>query len=75
MHRDFDINTLSIRNAEGPAIWYTDPLGRNGRTTPFPGSIRQFIAIIDNTRGGARMHGPSVGRDRDHGGPLVHAPN
>lgn len=75
VHRDFDINTLSIRNAEGPAIWYTDPLGRNARTTPFPGSIRQFIAIIDNTRGGARMHGPSVGRDRDHGGPLVHAPN
>jgi hypothetical protein len=27
-----------------PAVWYTDPLGRQAQTEPFPGSIRQYIA-------------------------------
>lgn len=75
VRRDFDLNSLRIRNAEGPAVWYTDPLGRNAQVTPFPGSIRQLIAAIDNTRGGADMHGPRIGKNRDHGGPGVHPPN
>ena len=73
--RDFDVNSLRIQNADGPEIWYTDPLGGNARTTPFPGSIRQYISAIDNTRGGADMHGPQIGRNMNHGGPTVHAPN
>lgn len=72
--RDMDINSIRISNAEGPEIWYTDPLGRNGRTEPFPGSIKQFIAQIDNDHG-ANPHGPAIGKSRHYGGPAVHAPN
>jgi hypothetical protein len=40
-----------------------------------PGSIRQFIARINNDRGGLELEGPTLGGDRDYGGPRVHAPN
>lgn len=73
--RDFDINSFRIRNEEGPDIWYTDPLGLNGQTTPFPGSIRQWIAKLDNTRGGADLHGPRIGKERNHAAASVHPPN
>ena len=73
--RDFDINSFRISNEEGPEIWYTDPLGLNAQTSPFPGSIRQWIAKIDNTRGGADLHGPRIGKERNHAAPSVHPPN
>jgi len=73
--RDFDVNSLRVKNEGGPTFWYTDPLGQNARPEPFPGSIRQYIAAIDNTRGGADMHGPRIGKDQDHGDFSVHAPN
>lgn len=73
VRRFVDINDNRIANTDGPEFWYTDPLGRNGRTEPFPGSIRQFIARVDNT---ARVsHGPVIGRDRDYGAPGLRAPN
>lgn len=71
--RFVDVNSNDIRNADGPEVWYTDPLGRNGRREPFPGSIRQYIARIDNSgRGGS---GPNIGRQRDYGAGHAHAPN
>jgi hypothetical protein len=73
--RVVDINDNFIDNAAGPEVWYTDPFGRHGRTQPFAGSIRQFIARIDNDRGGLDLNGPTLGRGRDYGGPRVHAPN
>ena len=72
--RDMDINNLRISNAEGPTTWYTDPYGKNGRTEPFPGSIRQYIASFDSP-GEIGVNGPPIGRGRDYGGPGVHAPN
>jgi hypothetical protein len=75
VRRPVDINDNFLSNARGPAIWYTDPFGRNARTQPFPGSIRQFIARIDNDRGGLGSSGPTIGGNRNHGGPTVHAPN
>ncbi len=73
VRRIVDINQNRITNADGPEVWYTDPFGQNARTAPFPGSIRQFIARVDNSaRNG---HGPNIGRDRDYGGPGVRAPN
>lgn len=71
--RFVDINDISIRNADGPEIWYTDPLGNNASTSPFPGSIRQFIARHDNSA--LAIHGPNIGADRDYGTGGVHAPN
>jgi hypothetical protein len=73
VRRFVDVNSNRINNAEGPSVWYTDALGRNGRTEPFPGSIRQWIAAYDNQN--YDLHGPVIGRTRDYDGPGVHAPN
>jgi len=75
VERVVDINENVIDNAQGPAFWFTDPFGKNGRTEAFPGSILQFIAAIDNTRGGLDVSGPTLGGNRNYGGPRVHAPN
>jgi hypothetical protein len=72
--RTVDINYNEIRNEEGPDVWYTDPFGQNGQVTPFPGSIRQFIAKMNNDRG-IGMGGPRLGEDRPYGGSGVHPPN
>jgi hypothetical protein len=71
--RFMDVNGNRIDNRDGPEVWYSDPFGRNASRTEFPGSIRQRIASIDNT--GRQGHGPVIGRQRNHGGPGVHAPN
>jgi len=71
--RFVDINGNRISNGDGPEIWYSDPFGRNASQTPFPGSIRQYIAKVDNA--GRNGHGPVVGRGRNYGGPGVRAPN
>lgn len=73
VRRFVDVNGNRIRNADGPEVWYTDPLGRNGRTTPFPGSIRQWIGRRDNS--GLDLHGATMGRNRDYNAPGVRAPN
>jgi hypothetical protein len=73
VRRFVDINGNTVRNGSGPTVWYTDALGRNGRTEPFPGSIRQWIAAHDNE--GLDLHGPVIGKDRDYDAPGVHAPN
>lgn len=75
VRRSVDINSNFISNESGPEVWYTDPLGRHGRTQPFPGSIRQKIARINNDRGGLELAGPGIGGERDYGSPRVHAPN
>jgi hypothetical protein len=33
-----DINSNLLSNSDGPEVWYTDAVGRKGRTTPFAGS-------------------------------------
>lgn len=71
--RFVDINSNRVSNADGPTIWYTDPLGRNGQTEPFTGSIRQWIAAHDNN--GLDLRGVIMGRDRDYDAEGVHAPN
>jgi hypothetical protein len=71
--RFMDVNGNRIDNENGPNVWYTDAYGRKARTTPFPGSIRQWVAKIDN--GGREGQGPVIGRERNYGGTGVHAPN
>ena len=60
--------------ADGPDVWYTDAYGRNGRTEPFTGSIRQRIASVDNDVG-VDVNGPTIGQNRDYSGSGVRAPN
>jgi hypothetical protein len=73
VRRFVDVNTIRINNADGPGVWYTDPFGRHGRRTPFPGSIRQVVAKVNN--GGLGISGPGLGHNRNYGGPGVHAPD
>jgi len=49
-------------------------LGRQGRTTPFPGSIRQVISRVDRHIG-VDLGGPSIGGDRQYADPGVRSPN
>lgn len=74
VRRDFDINSNDIDNEDGPEVWYSDPLGKNARQQPFRGSIKQWIASIDNQRG-VDDRFPVIGRDRNYKGPGVHSPN
>ena len=69
-----DINANNIANADGPDVWYTDAYGRNGRTEPFTGSIRQRIASVDNDVG-VDVNGPTIGQSRNYSGSGVRAPN
>ncbi len=71
--RFVDINSTVIRNSAGPTVWYTDPFGKHGRTSPFTGSIRQFIAKVDNSS--INGNGPGLGFNRSYGAPSSHAPN
>lgn len=72
VRRFVDINGNTVRNTDGPNVWYTDPLGRNARTEPFPGSVRQWVGRRNNE--GLDLHGPVIGRSRDYDAPGVHAP-
>jgi hypothetical protein len=72
--RSVDINSNRISNENGPEVWYTDPFGKNGRPEPFPGSVRQYIAAVDNVLA-VNPSGPTFGHHREYGGPSVHAPN
>ncbi len=65
-----------INNAGGSQYWYTDPFGGNAKTTPFPGSIRQFISPVNATTLGKLATQPRIiQRSHDSGGGTVHAPN
>jgi hypothetical protein len=72
--RETYFNQTSIDNAGGATTWYTDPFGGNARTTPFPGSIRQYICSLDN-RSRPTLESQAFGGDRSYAGPTVHAPN
>ena len=72
--RIVDVNNNRIDNADGPEVWYTDPFGRNGRTAPFTGSVRQWIAKSTNEVG-VDVNGPVIGNGSYYGGSGVHAPN
>ncbi len=73
VRRFVDVNGNRVHNADGPEIWYTDALGRNGRPEPFPGGIRQWVAVRDNR--GLEIGGGVIGRNRSYDAPGVRAPN
>jgi hypothetical protein len=71
--RFVDINSIRISNREGPEVWYTNPFGKGGKREPFPGSVRQVLARVDNSALG--LSGPGIGHNRAYGAPGTHAPN
>ena len=72
--RMVDVNDQLVRNDGGPTVWYTDPFGGHGQTSPFTGSVRQHISSTDNDYGFG-VNGPGIGHQRDYGVGMVHAPN
>jgi len=72
--RESYFNQTSITNAGGPTIWYSDPFGRNARTTPFPGSIRQVVSAVNNTRP-FPLESQAFGGRRGYSAAGTHAPN
>jgi hypothetical protein len=67
-----------INNANGPVLWYSDPYGNNAQTTPFPGSVKQYIVAQDIDFGrkyNGVVNTSAYGADRLYGGNGVHAPN
>jgi len=73
VERFVDVNSIRIDNKSGPTVWYTNPFGRGGRATPFPGSVRQVLSKVNNSA--LRISGPGLGFDRYYGGLKTHAPN
>lgn len=72
--REVYFNQTTITNAAGPQVWYTDPFGGHASPTAFPGSVRQKLAAIDNTRPWP-LESQAFGGTRSYGGNGVHAPN
>lgn len=65
-------------NAAGPTTWYSDPFGENAQTTPFPGSVKQFVTkdTIDYAASqNAFVTGTVFNEVHDDGHGSVHAPN
>lgn len=73
VRRFMDMNSLTLNNEGGNTVWYTDPFGGHAQSSPFSGSIRQFVASRDNR--GLGLSGPQIGSNRNYGGPGVHPPN
>ena len=74
VRRKVDINSNRVNNLDGPNVWYTDPFGKNGSATAFPGSVRQWIARVNNDRA-FDFSGPTIGGERSYGASGTHAPN
>jgi hypothetical protein len=72
--RKVDINNNRINNLDGPNVWYTDPFGKGGRSEPFPGAVRQWIARVNNDRA-FNFNGPAIGSSRVYEAQTTHAPN
>ncbi len=71
-NRRVAINRLVVPGSE-TMVWYTDPFGQNGKTTPFPGSIRQ---VLRGTTSGLVASAYKMGKIVvELAAPGVHAPN
>jgi len=73
--RDFYLRNTVVANAGGGTTWYTNPWGVDGVSTPFTGSVKQWVGSTDNTAYPAlerQKFGHDVHYYYGHG---VHAPN
>lgn len=74
IHRGQYVLPHELNNQGGSQYWYSDPMGGNAKTTPFAGSIRQFVSTV-NTRIAFDSDPRIVLRWHDNGNNTVHAPN
>lgn len=73
-HRDVYLRETRLDNAGGARLWWTDPYGEKGSTSPFPGALCQLVATVDTTAR-PRLQERVFGRNRPNDGEGVHAPN
>lgn len=71
--RDFYLAGTAVENGGGVERVWTDPYGGNASAVPFPGSICQLVAPLDNADGQTRVQ--VFGRGRSYDAEGVHAPN
>lgn len=78
LHRGLYLKPGNLDNLAGPSVWYTDPYGKNAQTTPFAGSIKQFIRqeqINYDLKFKGTIRPEVIDRYHDSGSGTVHAPN
>jgi hypothetical protein len=86
LQREFYFNNTVLTNDGRPEQINTNPFGAQASRSPFSGSIKQFVAAVDNrrrtedgriSRGGRvySMESVAIGKTRYYGDPGVHAPN
>lgn len=76
VHRGTYFQPPNVYNGGGPTTYYTDPFGKGGRSTPFPGSIKQRVPASNTNYGTLGQTDPRVNMIRySDGGRTVHAPN
>lgn len=77
-HRGTYFKPPILNNAGGVPYWYTDPFGRAGQQSPFPGSIRQYVATKNFNYAQefkSTVDPTVVDRIHSNGGGTVHSPN
>lgn len=78
LHRGVYVKPGKVENASGPTLWYTDPFGQNGQTSPFPGAVKQYIvqrSMNYDTKYGGFIRPEVIDRTHSSGNGTVHAPN
>jgi hypothetical protein len=79
LNRGMYFKAVVIRNAGGPAVWYTDPFGGRASKKAFPGALRQWVATRTVDYGqlirGIPLDPRVAMRLHDDGRGTVHAPN
>lgn len=75
--RDVYVSGTVLKNAGGPATWYTNPYGGTPSKEPFPGAVAQYIAPVDNSVTHSQVGRQAFGFGADYARPedKVHAPN
>ena len=84
--REMYFNQTGVKNSGGSTVWYTDPFGNNAQTSPFAGSVKQYVSAVNNERknsegfidpsgGNFAFESEAIGAEREYGGNGVHAPN
>lgn len=73
--REFYFNQTGLDNAGGSTTWYTDAYGKRGQTTPFVGSVKQYVSSVNNSKP-YWYESQAIGAGRNYcGNNSVHAPN
>ncbi len=76
LHRGMYFQPPVLENAGGSEVWYTDVFGGKAQTTPFAGSVKQYLSAKNVNHNSFGQTDPRINdRSHDDGNGTVHAPN